>query len=164
MNLLLVTISHCFLAKSLTYRYVLFSNTFGPATDYGDRPRLLSYALLNSLQINIDLRHSSTKLDRRFAPIPVHDISLKDTHRKIAPIGPFPTDKIINPFVVKLKLLLSMRIHLMFHVSQITPVIQSYMCPLTDLLLPNCFIDNHPAFSVHCLLDVCHRGRGFQAE
>lgn len=50
----------------------------------------------------------------------------------------------------------------MFHLSHIKPVYESPLCPLTNLPPPTWLMDNHPALTVHCILDVRRQGRGFQ--
>lgn len=59
-------------------------------------------------------------------------ISIRGDSCKLAPrfIGPFPIMKIINPVMVWLKLPTAMRIHPIFHVSQIKP------CTTSSLQLP----------------------------
>ena len=92
------------------------------------------------------------------------DIPLLTESRKLSPryIGPFPILDIINPSAVKLALPDNIRIHPTFHVSQLKPVSVSPLCPPSQPPPPARLIDDHPAFTVHRLLDVWRRGRGLQ--
>ncbi|KAJ8369710.1 hypothetical protein SKAU_G00097380 [Synaphobranchus kaupii] len=54
-------------------------------------------------------------------------------------ISPYTIDSIINPSAIKLKLPPALKIHPTFHI-----------------------IDNAPACTLHQMLDICHRERGFQ--
>ncbi|KAK2905717.1 hypothetical protein Q8A73_009660 [Channa argus] len=53
-------------------------------------------------------------------------------------------------------------VHPVFHVSQLKPVSSSPLCPPADPPPPARLIDNHPAYTMCCILDVRRRGRGLQ--
>ncbi|XP_072130902.1 vitellogenin-like [Mobula birostris] len=78
------------------------------------------------------------------------DIPLKTESKKLTPryIGPFEIESIINPSAVKLKLPRTMRIHPMFHISQLKPVSVSPLCPHAEPPPPARVIDDHPTYTV----------------
>uniref|UniRef100_A0A3Q2VMJ8 Integrase catalytic domain-containing protein n=1 Tax=Haplochromis burtoni TaxID=8153 RepID=A0A3Q2VMJ8_HAPBU len=92
------------------------------------------------------------------------DIPLQGTSRKLSPryVGPFVIDRLIGPAAVRLTLPASLRIHPVFHVSQVKPVLSSPLCPPSDPPPPARLVDGHPAFSVRRILDVRRWGRGRQ--
>lgn len=59
------------------------------------------------------------------------DIPLRAMSRKLFPryIGPYEVIKILSPTALKLALPPTLRIHPMFHVSQVKPVVMSPLCP-----------------------------------
>ena len=69
--------------------------------------------------------------------------------KKLAPkfVGPFVVDRVINPFVVRLKLPASLKIHPSFHVSLLKPVSSSPLSPPANSPPLARVIDDHPAFS-----------------
>uniref|UniRef100_A0A8C6K7U4 Gypsy retrotransposon integrase-like protein 1 n=1 Tax=Nothobranchius furzeri TaxID=105023 RepID=A0A8C6K7U4_NOTFU len=89
---------------------------------------------------------------------------LKGAPRKLSPrfLGPFPIAAIISPSAVRLRLPSHLRVHPVFHVSQIRPVSSSPLFPPADPPPPARVVDGHPAFSVSRILDVRPRGRGRQ--
>jgi transposase InsO family protein len=90
------------------------------------------------------------------ANLPLHSES-----RKLAPrfIGPFRTIKIINPVAVRLRLPSYLRrVHPVFHVSHIKPVVRAPSRPVC----PPVHIDDSPVYRVRRILDTRRRGRGHQ--
>ena len=100
------------------------------------------------------------KVYLRAKNLPVPGVS-----RKLAPrfIGPFPIVSVISPVSVKLSLPPSMRVHPVFHVSQVKPVIHS---PHADPELapppPRVLEDGDLAWDINKVLDVRRYGRGYQ--
>ncbi len=113
--------------------------------------------------------------DKRRSPAPHYRVGQRVWHstqdlplwvesRKLAPrfVGPFPISKVVNPVAIQLKLPRTMRVHPTFHVSKIKPVVTSPLVPSTRPPPPPRVIDDHPAFTVRCLLDVRRQGHGYQ--
>ncbi|KAL0172527.1 hypothetical protein M9458_032838, partial [Cirrhinus mrigala] len=93
------------------------------------------------------------------------DIPLKLPARKLGAkfIGPYNITKVLNPVTVRLKLPpILKRIHPIFHVSRVKPVIRSPLQPQTSAPPPPRLIKESPAYTVRWLLDVRWRGRGHQ--
>ncbi|KAG1930238.1 retrotransposable element [Pimephales promelas] len=89
------------------------------------------------------------------------NLPLQSTSRKLAPkfIGPFRILKILSPVSVRLKLSANLRrVHPVFHVSCIKPVIRAPPQPAT----PPVRVEGAPVYRVRRLLDVRPRGRGHQ--
>ncbi|KAG1933640.1 retrotransposable element [Pimephales promelas] len=89
------------------------------------------------------------------------NLPLQSTSRKLAPkfIGPFRILKILSPVSVRLKLSTNLRrVHPVFHVSCIKPVIRAPPRPVT----PPVRVEGAPVYRVRRLLDVRPRGRGHQ--
>ncbi|XP_057210444.1 uncharacterized protein LOC130566748 [Triplophysa rosa] len=97
----------------------------------------------------------------------IKDLPLRAPSRKLAPrfIGPFRSAKVVNPVAVRLKLPPHLgRVHPVFHVSRVKPVVSSHLNPASSRLTPPPprLVDGIPAYTVRKLLDICRRGRGFQ--
>lgn len=95
------------------------------------------------------------------------DLSLREPSRKLAPrfIGPYSISKVINPVTIKLKLPLSLgRVHPVFHVSKVKPVMFARYNPPVSAPNPPAprLVDGAPVYTVKRLLDSRRRGRGFQ--
>ncbi|KAI7799341.1 Pol polyprotein, partial [Triplophysa rosa] len=95
------------------------------------------------------------------------DLPLRVPSRKLAPrfIGPFRITKVVNPVVVRLKLPPTLgRVHPVFHVSRVKPVITSTLNPASRRPVPPPprLADGSPTYTVRKLMDVRRRGRGYQ--
>lgn len=96
-------------------------------------------------------------LSTRFVP-------LRTESKKLSPqfIGPFPIDAVVNPVSVRLKLPRNMRIHNVFHVSQVKPVLSSPLCPPSGAPPPPRLLDGQLVYNITRIMDSRRRGRGFQ--
>uniref|UniRef100_A0A669CQG4 Gypsy retrotransposon integrase-like protein 1 n=1 Tax=Oreochromis niloticus TaxID=8128 RepID=A0A669CQG4_ORENI len=96
-------------------------------------------------------------LSTRFVPV-------RTESKKLTPnfIGPFEISALVNPVSVKLKLPRNMKIHDVFHVSQIKPVRSSPLCPPSRPPPPARLVDGLPAYSITRIMDSQRRGRGCQ--
>ncbi|KAI7806903.1 Pol polyprotein [Triplophysa rosa] len=95
------------------------------------------------------------------------DLPLRAPSRKLAPrfIGPFRIAKVVNPVALRLKLPSHLgRVHPVFHVSRVKPVVSSHLNPASSRPTPPPprLVDGIPAYTVRKLLDIRRRGRGFQ--
>uniref|UniRef100_A0A9J8C776 Gypsy retrotransposon integrase-like protein 1 n=1 Tax=Cyprinus carpio carpio TaxID=630221 RepID=A0A9J8C776_CYPCA len=90
------------------------------------------------------------------------NLPIQETSRKLMPrfIGPFSIVKVISPVAVKLRLSGQMRrVHPVFHVSCIKPVIRA---PARPSVPPPPIDEGASIYRVRRLLDVRPRGRGHQ--
>ena len=85
--------------------------------------------------------------------------------RKLNPrfVGPYTVSRIISPVAVRLDLPPALKVHPVFHVSQLKPVVTSSLSPpVTAPPPPRVLADGDPVWTVRKLLAVRRRGRGFQ--
>ena len=93
------------------------------------------------------------------------NLPLPATNRKLAPryVGPYVIRDVLNPAAVRLCLPASLKIHPVFHVSQLKPVASS---PLSPPALapppPRVLKGGDMVWEVNEILAVRRRGRGFQ--
>jgi len=85
--------------------------------------------------------------------------------RKLNPrfVGPYSVDRVISPVAVRLHLPPALKVHPVFHVSQLKPVSTSVLSPPVPAPPPpRVLADGDPVWTVRKLLAVRRRGRGFQ--
>uniref|UniRef100_A0A9J7Z4W1 Chromo domain-containing protein n=1 Tax=Cyprinus carpio carpio TaxID=630221 RepID=A0A9J7Z4W1_CYPCA len=121
-------------------------------------------------------RRTKAAADRHRTPAPRYvcgqrvwlstkDLPLRVASRKLAPrfIGPYRITKVLSPAAVRLKLPTTLgRVHPVFHVSRVKPVLHSPLVPSAPTPPPPRLVDGSPVYTVRKLLDVRRRGRGFQ--
>ena len=119
---------------------------------------------------------SARSANRRRIPAPVYtpgqEVYLKAKHlpipgtsKKLAPrfIGPYPIECMVNPVSAKLTLPPSMRVHPVFHVSQLKPVtVSPHSVPAPAPPSPQVLDDGDLVWEVNKVLDVRRYGRGYQ--
>lgn len=126
-------------------------------------------ALLRTVEQNKKLT------DRRRVPAPVYHVGqqvclsskyipLRTESKKLAPrfVGLFPVQEVLNPVTVHLTLPRNMRIHNVFHVSQVKPVQTSPLCPPSRAPPSPRIIDGAPAYSITHIMDTRRPCRDFQ--
>ena len=93
------------------------------------------------------------------------DLPLPVFSRKLAPryVGPYVVGKIINPSALRLLLPPSLKVHPVFHVSQVKPVVSSALSPPVPAPPPPRVLEGGDlVWEVSRILAVRRRGRGFQ--
>ncbi|KAL0171669.1 hypothetical protein M9458_031980, partial [Cirrhinus mrigala] len=92
------------------------------------------------------------------------NINLKTDSRKLTPryIGPFKITHRLNPVTFRLQLPASLRVHPVFHQSQLKPVLFSPLSPQAPAPPPPRIVDGGPAYTIRRILDSRPRGRGTQ--
>ncbi|KAL0192566.1 hypothetical protein M9458_010862, partial [Cirrhinus mrigala] len=92
------------------------------------------------------------------------NIHLKTDSKKLTPrfIGPYKITHRLNPVTFRLQLPASLRIHPVFHQSQLKHVFFSPLSPQVTAPPPVRIIDGSPAYTVWRILDSRTRGRGTQ--
>ena len=94
-----------------------------------------------------------------------HDLPLPTFSRKLAPryVGLYVIEKVVNPAALRLLLPPSLKVHPVFHVSQVKPVATSALSPPAPTPPPPRSLESGDlVWEVSRILAVCRRGRGFQ--
>uniref|UniRef100_A0A8C6NK09 Gypsy retrotransposon integrase-like protein 1 n=1 Tax=Nothobranchius furzeri TaxID=105023 RepID=A0A8C6NK09_NOTFU len=120
-------------------------------------------------------RRNQLLADRQRRPAPVYslgqgvwlsskDIPLKATTQKLTPrfIGPFKIKAVPTPSSVCLDLPRSLRVHPVFHVSLVKPLVSSPLCPTPAPPPPARLYNRGLVYTVSRILDSCPCGRGVQ--
>ena len=92
------------------------------------------------------------------------DLHLPTVSRKLAPryVGPYPIAQVINPSALRLTLPPSLKVHPVFHVSQVKPVATSGLSPPAPTPPPPRTLEGGDlVWDVNRILAVRRRGRGF---
>ena len=93
------------------------------------------------------------------------NVPLPSTNRKLAPryVGPYSILNVINPSSVRLDLPPSLKIHPVFHVSQVKPVeVSSLSPPAKTPPPPRVLSSGDMVWDVNEIVSVRRRGRGVQ--
>lgn len=92
------------------------------------------------------------------------NLKLSVPSRKLGPkfIGPFPIKRIINPVAMELALPKTYRIHPVFHVSLLKPVMDSTFPERGELPPPPVRVDGENEFEVESILNCRKKGRQLQ--
>uniref|UniRef100_A0A8C6LIV7 Integrase catalytic domain-containing protein n=1 Tax=Nothobranchius furzeri TaxID=105023 RepID=A0A8C6LIV7_NOTFU len=94
------------------------------------------------------------------------DIKLRDSSRKFSPryLGAFPIAAVLSPVSDRLTIPPSMKVHYVFHVSLLKPVVSSPLCPPSDPPPLVRLADRGLGYRVHRILDVRPRGHQFLVD
>uniref|UniRef100_A0A8C6NPQ6 Gypsy retrotransposon integrase-like protein 1 n=1 Tax=Nothobranchius furzeri TaxID=105023 RepID=A0A8C6NPQ6_NOTFU len=84
--------------------------------------------------------------------------------RKLSPrfLGPFPVRDVLGPVAYRLRLPSTLKVHPVFHVSQLKPVVSSPLHPPPARVPTPRDVDGDPVYTVRKILDARRRGRGWQ--
>ncbi|KAL4009484.1 hypothetical protein ACER0C_003336 [Sarotherodon galilaeus] len=91
-------------------------------------------------------------------------LRLHTESRKLTPrfVGPYEITARLNPVTYRLRLPSAMKVHPVFHVSQLKRRVASSLAPPSPSPPPPRFLDRDPIYTVRRLLDSRRRGRGVQ--